>query len=424
MVTPRAGIRLLSLRVQKRPMQARDGAEDPQEILRSLRVALDGWQEDAAARGEEMPDAGWVLTNPHGAVCLRMAEAGVDLPEGVVGPTEVARALAAARQAPSGTVVLHAFADGYRIDDGPIVPDPRGHHGAHLRACVRLACVPAFSGDHCGDHGPAGMGAFNLQALDESLARAGILAEAPIAGGLAAALGTVTEAERQQGAIVIEIGARHTRLAAFERGMPVLLDSFALGGAHVTADLAALWGGNFASAERIKLRHIDVSPAACEDPALITVARIAGDGRLAGGEIARGVSNRAAAARIEEILEIARDRLAPLRAGDAWFPVVALTGGGANLPGIRDRAQSILGMSVRIAPPLALAPDGQGVPAGLASLIGAIAWQSCALPDLQRRRPSGPNRHRARDAAGRHEARPDGQSAGLAATWDWIATTF
>lgn len=385
------GIKLIALREQKRQLRSPDMPDDLQEMARALRLALaDRPDGDRLADEEAWPP--FVVTGTLGRSILQTGEAGADLPDGLVTAAAAARALAAAREVPPETRVLHAFAHGYRVDKGALLPDPRGHRGSHLQASVRLICADEN----------------DLTAREESLGRAGIMPDATIAAGLAPALGVLSDAERRQGAIVIDIGALQTRLAVFERGQLVLLDSFGLGGAHVTADLAALWGGNFASAERVKLRQIDVSEAACTDPSTIRIARVNADGRLGGGEIVRGIANRAAAARIEEILEIARDRLTPARGGDAWLPIAALTGGGANLPGIREHAQAILGMAVRIAPPLALAPDGQRLHHGLSGLVGALAWQAGALPDLTRRRErseaSGPNR--------------------FSATWDWISATF
>lgn len=394
------GVKLISLRVQKRPPRTPGFSDDPHEMLRSLRLALDAWHDDVAQWTEDGAVPRWVVTASQLPALLQAAEADVDLPDGMVGPVEAARALAAAREAQPGMRVLHAFAAGYRVDGGALLPDPRGLRGSQLRAMTRLICA---AGTDC-------------ERLEDELGKPGILPEAVIAPGLAAALGVLTEAERQQGAIVIEIGARYTRLAVFDSGVPLFLDAFGLGSAHVTADLAALWGGNFASAERTKLRHIDVSAAACHDPSAIEVAQIAGDGRLHGRQIARGLANRAAAARVEEILEIARDRLAPIQAGNTASPAVALTGGGANLAGIGGHAQSILGRAVRLAPPRALAPDGQSVSAGLAGLVGALAWNAGALPDLTWR-PRKPQAGRQRRET---VARPDRFSAAR----DWIATTF
>ena len=79
--------------------------------------------------------------------------------------------------------------------------------------------------------------------------------------------------------------------------------------------------------------------------------------------------------RVEEVLELARDRLE--QAGFAYLPnrSAVLCGGAAQLPGVQETAQKVLGRQVRIGRPRplpGLTPEFAGP--SFAALTGLIAY--------------------------------------------------
>ncbi|MEL6280661.1 MAG: cell division protein FtsA, partial [Pseudomonadota bacterium] len=104
--------------------------------------------------------------------------------------------------------------------------------------------------------------------------------------------------------------------------------------------------------------------------------------------------------RIEEILELARDRLE--QAGFAYLPTrrAVLCGGAAQMPGVLETAQRVLGRDVRIGRPKqfrGLAPDFAGAP--FAALTGLMVY--AANPPEEVWDLSRPVRPRATSLSGR-----------------------
>jgi len=79
--------------------------------------------------------------------------------------------------------------------------------------------------------------------------------------------------------------------------------------------------------------------------------------------------------RLEEILEIVRGRLRDSGLGDVIGRRVVLTGGGSQMPGIRDLAQSILDKQIRLGRPIRLnsLPDAVSGPA-FATTAGLLTY--------------------------------------------------
>jgi cell division protein FtsA len=91
--------------------------------------------------------------------------------------------------------------------------------------------------------------------------------------------------------------------------------------------------------------------------------------------VPRSVMNRIIRARIEETLEIVRDRLNGSGFGNAVGKRVVLTGGGSQLSGLPEAARRILGRNVRIGRPLGVAglPEAAKGPA-FATAVGLLVY--------------------------------------------------
>ena len=76
--------------------------------------------------------------------------------------------------------------------------------------------------------------------------------EAMVASPMMAGLSALADDEADLGAAVIDMGAGTTTIAVFSGGRFVHADGFALGGQHVTMDLARGLNARVADAERIK----------------------------------------------------------------------------------------------------------------------------------------------------------------------------
>ncbi len=106
------------------------------------------------------------------------------------------------------------------------------------------------------------------------------------------------------------MGAGTTTMAVFTGGRLVHLEGFALGGQHVTMDIARGLNARIADAERIKTLYGSVLIGGSDERDMITVPPISEDERDTGQFVSRATLVHIIKPRVEEILEMVRDRLA------------------------------------------------------------------------------------------------------------------
>ncbi|QGZ95954.1 cell division protein FtsA [Terricaulis silvestris] len=233
---------------------------------------------------------------------------------------------------------LHVEPLRYSIDDGEAIDDPVGHPGklVAVDACVVTAPTEA------------------LNALKACIRQAGADVEDIIAGPKAAGLAVLTEEEREEGALVIDLGAGSIGVAAFAAEGLVHCETIAAGGVRLTRDLAAKLQTTFAAAERVKL-HFGALTNACDPREAVAAPRLGQDGRLEAATTLRGVIADTLTPRLYEMLLMVRERLSRAGFSGANGPQRAvIVGGGAMIPGVRELAVEALGMPVRLGRPFEL----------------------------------------------------------------------
>ncbi len=210
------------------------------------------------------------------------------------------------------------------------------------------------------------------------------MAAAPYAAGLCA----LADDEADLGAAIVDIGAGTTTVAVFSHGRFVHADAFALGGNHITTDLARGLTAKVVDAERIKTLHGSAICGASDDRDMITVPPVGEDEREPPHVVSRAALVRIISPRVEEILEMVRDRLAASPfAADPGARVV-LTGGSSQLTGLPEIAARILARRVRVGRPLGVAglPEAAKGPA-FAVAAGLLIYPQVAhLEQVESRR--------------------------------------
>src|SRR5205807_8325651 len=101
--------------------------------------------------------------------------------------------------------------------------------------------------------------------------------EAMVATPYVSGLSVLADDEADLGAAVVDIGAGTTTTAVFSGGRFVHADGFALGGNHVTMDLARGLGARIADAERIKTVHGSVIAGPSDDRGMVAVTAVGED---------------------------------------------------------------------------------------------------------------------------------------------------
>jgi cell division protein FtsA len=271
--------------------------------------------------------------------------AGIELANGVVTDAEIARVLAAAsrRSVRDGRAVVHSLPIGYALDDAIGIREPRGMLGARFGVDMHMVTAEVAT----------------VRNLMLTIERSHLSISAMAASPYVAALAVLADDEADLGSAVIDLGAGTTTMAVFSGGRFVHADGFALGGAHVTLDLARGLNTRIADAERIKAIYGSVLTGGSDERDMITVPPV-GDGELEPPQfVSRATLVRIVKPRIEEILEMVRDRLKASPFAAEPRGRLVLTGGASQLAGMADLAAHILRRPVRVGRPLGIAglPD-------------------------------------------------------------------
>jgi len=305
------------------------------EAEESIRHAVDAAERMAGLEIESV-----VLSISAGRLASALFAAEIDI-AGTVSAGDIARVLAAGRRQSlrDGRAVLHSLPVSYAIDGANGVRDPRGMLGARFGVDMHVATADVAA-------------ARNLMLAVE---RCHLSIEAMVATPYVAGLAVLADDEADLGAAVIDMGAGTTTIGVFLGGRFVHCEGFALGGFNVTMDLARGLNTGIAEAERIKTLHGSVLLGGSDEADMITVPPINADERDQTQFVPREALVHIIKPRVEEILEMVRDRLtASVFAGEPRGRVI-LTGGASQLTGLPELASRILGRQVRIGRPLGIA---------------------------------------------------------------------
>ena len=262
------------------------------------------------------------------------------------------------RAAAEGRETIHALPLGFAADDTPGVIDPRG-----------LFCQTLTAQLHVVDAANTA-----LRTVVACLARCELdvaaLVSAPLASGLAALVGD----ERELGATVIDMGGGTTSCAVFAEGQVLHTAQLPLGGIHVTNDIARMLSTSVAHAERLKALYGNVQGSPDDERELLPVPQVGEDEHQI-AKIPRSLLISVIRPRVEEILELVRDRLDTAGLGRAGGNRVVLTGGASQLGGVRELAAQMLDRNVRLGKPNGMIglPDSATAP-NFSTLVGLLAF--------------------------------------------------
>jgi cell division protein FtsA len=262
-----------------------------------------------------------------------------------------------------GRVLLHSLPIGYALDGGRGIAEPRGMLAREFGVDMHAVTCDITA-------------ARNLMLVVE---RCHLTVETMVAASYAAGLSVLADDEAEIGAALVDMGAGTTTAAVFSSGRFVHADSFALGGHHVTMDIARGLNTPVAEAERIKTLHGSVIGGSSDERDMISVPRVGEDEQEPPQFVSRANLVRIIKPRVEEILEMVRDRLADSPFSAEPRARVIFTGGASQLTGLPELAANILNRPVRIGRPLGISglPDAAKGPA-FAVAAGLLVYPQAA----------------------------------------------
>ena len=260
--------------------------------------------------------------------------------------------------------IIHALPIGYALDGQKGIKDPRGMVGEKLSVDVSVISAETLA----------------MRNLELVLHRCHLQIEALVATPYASGLSTLVDDEAHLGVCCIDLGGATTTVSVFSDGQLVYADAIAIGGHHLTLDIARHLSVSVADAERLKTVYGSVLPGQADERDLITITPVGAPIDEAPGQIPRSHITRIVRPRIEEMFTAVRDRMQATGMMDVCGRRFVLTGGGSELTGIGEVARRVLARNVRSGRPMGIA----GLPelakgAAFASVAGMLIYpQVCA----------------------------------------------
>lgn len=273
--------------------------------------------------------------NSHGIVAIKNQE---------VSHLDIERVIDAAKAVaiPLDREIVHVLPQEFVIDEQDGVRDPIGISGVRLEARVHIITGAIAS----------------AQNIVKCANRCGLTVQDIVAAPIASAKAVLSQEEQELGVLLLDIGGGTCSISVFHAGAIKFTSVLAVGGNHITNDIAAGLRTPLAAAERIKCEYGTAVTAGVSKADIIEVPSV-------GGRAPRVLSKLVLAEIIEprasEMFSLIHKEIVKAGCQDLLTSGVVITGGSASLPGITQIAEHAFNLPVRI-----------GVPESVSGLLDLI----------------------------------------------------
>src|SRR6185369_10627323 len=231
---------------------------------------------------------------------------------------------------PAENHVIHAIRQHFLVDGQDGITNPVGMLGARVEVDVHVV------------HG-------NLNRLQNAIrAVKGLQLEVDdiVFNGLASSLAQLSNEQKELGSLIIDIGGGTTDYVVYANGIIKHTGVLAVGGDHVSNDLAYGLKVPLSRAEQLKIEH---GSAFVDDAIRGQTLTISNELGLPLKTINLEHLRRIMSLRLEEIFQLIECDLEQVGAPDYLRAGVFLCGGGARIPQIANLAEQVLQMPVSVA---------------------------------------------------------------------------
>ncbi|MCC7074512.1 MAG: cell division protein FtsA [Deltaproteobacteria bacterium] len=263
--------------------------------------------------------------NSHGIVAVKERE---------VTEADIERVIDAAKAVaiPVDREVIHILPQEFIIDDQDGIREPLGMSGVRLESKVHIVTGAVTS----------------AQNIVKCAQKCALNVSDIVLEQLASALAVLSEDEKELGVALVDIGGGTTDIAIFHGGSIQHTSVVAIGGQHMTNDIAVGLRTPQEEAETIKKRWGCASTKTIKANETIEVPSIGG--RKA-RELSRQILGDILEPRVVEIFELVQREIEKMKLTELLASGVVLTGGASLLPGMAEVAEEVIGLPVRLGTP-------------------------------------------------------------------------
>jgi cell division protein FtsA len=230
---------------------------------------------------------------------------------------------------PAENSILHAIRQHFVVDGQQGVTNPVSMLGARLEVDVHVV------------HGVTN----RIHNAVRAVKGLQLEVESVVYNGLAASLAVLSNEQKETGALVIDLGGGTTNYAVYADGIIKHTGVLAVGGDHVTNDLAFGLKLPLGRAESLKVEH---GAAVLDETALGQEITFDRDASGAKRSICKDHLQRIMAARLEETFQLIADDIDRAGLLNYLGSGVFLCGGGARIPRIAELATQAFGLPVSL----------------------------------------------------------------------------
>ncbi len=273
--------------------------------------------------------------NSHGIVAVKERE---------VVQTDIDRVIDAARAIaiPLDREVIHILPQEFIIDEQDGIREPLGMSGVRLEAKVHIVTGAVTS----------------AQNIIKCAQRCGLTVADIVLEQLASSESVLSQDEKELGVALIDIGGGTTDIAIWSEGSIVHTSVLAVGGDHITSDIAVGLRTPMDDAERIKRQHGCAMSGLVEQDETIDVPSVGGRKPRT---LSRQILTEIIEPRVEEMFSLVQQEIHRTGYEDLLASGVVITGGATLLKGMPELAEDILGVPVRL-----------GMPTGMGGLVDGV----------------------------------------------------
>jgi len=258
-----------------------------------------------------------------------------DTREREIGQEDIDRVIEAAKAVviPTDRQILEVIPQNYKVDDQKGIRNPLDMIGVRLECEVHIITCAVTGG----------------QNLVKCVNRAGFRVSELILQTLAAGKAVLTQEEMDLGVVLVDLGGGTTDSLVYVEGTPYSTYTIPAGGTQVTSDISIIKNISLENSEKIKIDAGCCWDAMLDEDDTVIVPGVGGRPPVS---IPRSQILTIIKPRMEEIFKMVKQHLDSLNLPRPLGGGVVLTGGGAQLMGAVELANSVLKLPARIGSPI------------------------------------------------------------------------
>lgn len=301
------------------------------KTVRSIQKAV----EEAELMAGVDVDAVWVgIAGDHIRAINSRGVVAISRDDKEITELDVLRAVDAAKAVsiPMDREILHVIPQEYVVDDQKGIKDPIGMCGVRLETQVHIITGAVTS----------------AQNIYKSVDKAGLKVIDMVLEPLASCYSVLEKDEKELGVALIDMGGGTTDIAIYFDESIRQTAVVALGGKNVTSDIAIGIRTPIDRAEEIKRQYGCAFTSLVKDNEFISVPGVGGREQR---EVSKAVLASIIEPRVEEIFSLALRELKRTEYAEMLGAGVVLTGGGSLMEGIKELAEKVFEMPVKLGVP-------------------------------------------------------------------------